>query len=155
MYNEQTNAHLIYSLLYRFFVYFAPTSLNANASSSGSSYSLPAKLLTRVHALLVIFDCRKYAVWYKVILLKNELIQNVVERTTNNQHYALICTNFLFYVLAPTCFGSSLPSSGSFLDPSELLETQIEWLVYHIMCGYEACKPECRGSVYCASQLSV
>jgi hypothetical protein len=26
------------------------------------------------------------------------------------------------YVLAPTCFGSSLPSSGSFLDPSELRE---------------------------------
>jgi hypothetical protein len=25
------------------------------------------------------------------------------------------------YVLAPTCFGSNLPSSGCFLDPSELL----------------------------------
>jgi hypothetical protein len=44
--------------------------------------------------------------------------------------------NTLFYILAPTCFGSSLPSSGSFLDPSELLEIQIEWVVYHIMCGY-------------------
>jgi hypothetical protein len=32
--------------------------------------------------------------------------------------------------MAPTCFGSSLPSSGSFLDPSELLEIQIEWMVY-------------------------
>jgi hypothetical protein len=53
----------------------------------------------------------------------------------NNQHYALICTTPLFYVLAPTCFGSSLPSSGSIVDPSELLEIQIEWAVYHITCG--------------------
>jgi hypothetical protein len=44
----------------------------------------------------------------------------------NNEHYALICTTSLFYILAPTCFGSSLPSSGSFLDTSELLEIQIE-----------------------------
>jgi hypothetical protein len=48
----------------------------------------------------------------------------------NDQQYALICTTTLFYVLSPTCFGSSLPSSGSFLDPSELLEIQIEWVVY-------------------------
>jgi hypothetical protein len=45
----------------------------------------------------------------------------------------------LLCILAPTCFGSSLPSSGSSLDPSELLETQIEWVVYHIMCGYVTC----------------
>jgi hypothetical protein len=39
------------------------------------------------------------------------------------QQYALIVTSFIyFYVLAPTCFGSSLPSSGSLLDPPELLE---------------------------------
>jgi hypothetical protein len=64
----------------------------------------------------------------------------------NNQQYALICTTPLFYILAPTCFGSSLPSSGNFLDPTELLEIQIEWAVYHIMCGYVACVPECCGS---------
>jgi hypothetical protein len=40
----------------------------------------------------------------------------------NNQHYALNFTIPLFNILAPTCFGSSLPSTGSFLDPSELLE---------------------------------
>jgi hypothetical protein len=47
----------------------------------------------------------------------------------------------LFYILATTCFGSSLPSSGSFLDPSEILvlEIQIECVVYHIICGYVAC----------------
>jgi hypothetical protein len=38
------------------------------------------------------------------------------------QQYALIYTTPLFYMLAPTCFGSSLPSSESILDPSELLE---------------------------------
>jgi hypothetical protein len=65
----------------------------------------------------------------------------------NNQLYALICTTPLFYVLASTCFGSSLPSSGIFLDPSEILEIQLEWVVYHIMCGYVACVPECCGSV--------
>jgi hypothetical protein len=32
----------------------------------------------------------------------------------NNQHNAHICTTTLFYMLAPTCFGSSLSSSGSF-----------------------------------------
>jgi hypothetical protein len=50
----------------------------------------------------------------------------IIRHSINNQHYALICTNPLFYILAPTCFGSSLQSSGSFLDPSELLEIQIE-----------------------------
>jgi hypothetical protein len=73
---------------------------------------------------------------------------------TNNQYYALIYTIHLFYILAPTCFDSSLPSSGSFLDPSELFGIQIEWVVYHVMCGYVACVPDCRGSVCCASQRS-
>jgi hypothetical protein len=59
----------------------------------------------------------------------------IIRRSRNNQHYALICSTPLFYILAPTCFDSSLPSSGSFLDPSELLEIQIEWVVCHIMCA--------------------
>src|SRR5215510_12541522 len=61
-----------------------------------------------------------------------------IRHSRNNQQYAPIFTTPLFYILAPTCFGSSLPSSGSLLDPSELLEIQIEWVVYHIMCGYVA-----------------
>jgi hypothetical protein len=73
------------------------------------------------------------------------------DSSRNNQHYALICTTPLFYILAPTCFGSSLPSSGSFLDPSELLKIQIEWVVYRIICGYVACMLECNGFVCCAS----
>jgi hypothetical protein len=74
----------------------------------------------------------------------------------NDHQYALVCTTPLLYeyVLAPACFGSSLPSSGGFLDLSELLEIQIEWVVYHIMCCYVTCVPDCRGSVCCASQLS-
>jgi hypothetical protein len=71
----------------------------------------------------------------------------IIRRSRNNQRYALTCTTPLFYILAPTCFGSSLLSSGSFLDSSELLEIQIEWVVYHKMCCYVACVPECRGSV--------
>jgi hypothetical protein len=43
-----------------------------------------------------------------------------------NQQYALNFTTPLFNIQAPTCFGSGLPSSGSFLDSSELLEMQIE-----------------------------
>jgi hypothetical protein len=54
------------------------------------------------------------------------LVPCIIRRSRNNQHYALICTYPLLYILAPTCFGSSLPSLGSFLDPSELLEIQIE-----------------------------
>jgi hypothetical protein len=56
-----------------------------------------------------------------------------IRRSRNNQQYALICTTPLFYILAPTCFGLSLPSSESFLDPSGLLEIQIEWVVGYII----------------------
>jgi hypothetical protein len=71
----------------------------------------------------------------------------IIRRSRNDQHYALICINPLFYILVATCFGSSLPLSGSFLDPSESLEIQIEWVVYHTMCGYVTCVAECPGSV--------
>jgi hypothetical protein len=54
----------------------------------------------------------------------------IIRRIRKDQQYALIYTTPLFYVLAPTCFGSSLPLSGSFLDPPELLEIKIECVVY-------------------------
>jgi hypothetical protein len=53
------------------------------------------------------------------------------------------CTTPLFYILAPTCFGSNLPSSGSLLGPPELLEIQIEWVVHSIICDYVACVADC------------
>jgi hypothetical protein len=83
------------------------------------------------------------------------------ECSTNNQHHALIFTTPLFYILALTCFGSSMPSSGSFLDPSELLEIQIEWVVYQIMCDYVPCvpayptKPEYQRHLQMQSQYSL
>jgi hypothetical protein len=86
-----------------------------------------------------------------VYILSLMFVPCIIRRSRYNQHYALICTTPLFYILAPTCFGISMPSSGSILDPSELLEIQIEWVVYHIMCGYETCVPDCRGSVCRAS----
>jgi hypothetical protein len=39
-----------------------------------------------------------------------------------------------------------VPSSGSFLDPSESLEIPIEEVVHHIMYVNVACVPECCGS---------
>jgi hypothetical protein len=50
----------------------------------------------------------------------------IIRRSRNNQHYALNCTTLLFKIQAPTCFGSSLPSSESFLDSSELFQMQTE-----------------------------
>jgi hypothetical protein len=38
----------------------------------------------------------------------------IIGRSRNYQQYVQICTTALFYILAPTCFGSSLPSSGGF-----------------------------------------
>jgi hypothetical protein len=60
-------------------------------------------------------------------------LQKFNQCSRNNQHYALICTTPLFYLLAPTCFGSSLPSSGSFFDQSELLEIQIDWVLQGVV----------------------
>jgi hypothetical protein len=56
---------------------------------------------------------------------------NVCSR--NNQRYAQICTTALFYMLAPTCFGSSLPSSGSFWIRLSYMKIQIDLVVNHIM----------------------
>jgi hypothetical protein len=74
-----------------------------------------------------------------------------LQRSRNDQQYALTCTTPLLYVLAPTCFCSSL---GSILDPSELVVLQDQWVVYHTIWRYVTRVPDCRGSVCCASQLS-
>jgi hypothetical protein len=56
----------------------------------------------------------RYSAWRPLYNLWSYIIHS----SRNNLHYALICTTRLLYILAPTCFGSSLPSSGSFLEPS-------------------------------------
>jgi hypothetical protein len=60
----------------------------------------------------------------------------------NNQRYAQICTTALFYMLASTCFDSSLPSSGSFWIRLSYMKIQIDLVVNHIMLVKW---PECRG----------
>jgi hypothetical protein len=67
MYNEQTNAHFIDSLLYCS-LFIAPACFNANMSSSGSSYLLPAKVHKRVHAVLVVFFLRSLHIRYLELL---------------------------------------------------------------------------------------
>jgi hypothetical protein len=48
----------------------------------------------------------------------------VLKVSINNHHHALDYITSLFNMQAPTCFGSSLPSSESFLDPCELHESR-------------------------------
>jgi hypothetical protein len=57
----------------------------------------------------------------------------IIRRSRNNQHYAQICTTALFYILAPTYFSSSLPSSGNFWIRLSYIKIQIYLVVYHIM----------------------
>jgi hypothetical protein len=53
----------------------------------------------------------------------------IIRRSWNNQHNAQICTAALFYILAPTCFGSSLQSSGSFWIHLSYVKIQIDMVV--------------------------
>jgi hypothetical protein len=54
----------------------------------------------------------------------------VQQISRNDQHNAQICTTALFYMLAPTCFGSSLPSSGSSWIHLSYVKIQIDTVVY-------------------------
>jgi hypothetical protein len=58
--------------------------------------------------------------WTRTMALRNRNEYQGCIR--NDQQYALICTTPLFYTLANTWIGSSLPTSGSFVDPSEVLK---------------------------------
>jgi hypothetical protein len=57
----------------------------------------------------------------------------------NSHHYALDCITSLFNMQPPKCFGIRLPSSGSFLDPSDLLKKQNNYVVCHIIKCYVFC----------------
>jgi hypothetical protein len=63
----------------------------------------------------------------------------IARQSINNQHYTLDYITSLFNMQARTCFGSRVPSSGSFLDPCELLEKQNNCVVYH-MCLWPVCQ---------------
>jgi hypothetical protein len=57
----------------------------------------------------------------------------IIRHSRRNQHNAQICTTDLFCMLAPTCFGSSQPSSGNFWIRLSYVKIQIDMVVYHIM----------------------
>jgi hypothetical protein len=65
-------------------------------------------------------------------------VPRIIRRSRNYQQYALICITTLFYILALHVSAVACHHQ-SFLDPCELLEIQIEWVVYHITCGYVVC----------------
>jgi hypothetical protein len=72
IYNEQTNAHIIHSLLHSS-IFITPTCSNTNASSSGSSYWVPAKVHKRVHAVWVVF-CKKIShSLFRIVKTLNDL----------------------------------------------------------------------------------
>jgi hypothetical protein len=54
----------------------------------------------------------------------------IVRRSRNDQQYSQICTTALFYIPAPTCFGSSLPSLGSLWIRLSYMKIQIGLVVY-------------------------
>jgi hypothetical protein len=68
----------------------------------------------------------------------------IIRHIRNYQQCVLICNTPLLYVPAPTCFGSSMPSLGSIWDRSELLENQIEWVMYNVwlcdLCAHRSHK---------------
>jgi hypothetical protein len=68
----------------------------------------------------------------------------IIRRSRNDQQYAQICTTALFYILVLTCFGSSLPSSGSFWIRLSYMKIQIGLVVYHTMLDK---RPVCRSIV--------
>jgi hypothetical protein len=95
-------------------------------------------------------DCSRFGIFvrkslnfYGTTLLHNSDVsaaRNYHERfksnknkcSRNSQHYAQICTTALFYILAPTCFDCSLPSSGSFWIRLIYIKIHIDLVVYHI-----------------------
>jgi hypothetical protein len=91
----------------------------------------PVMFLTCSHTLFIL--------WTRPLYLM--FVPCIIRRSRNDQQYAHICTTALFYIPAPTCFGSSLPSSGSFWIHPSYMKIQIGLVVYHITLVKW---PECR-----------
>jgi hypothetical protein len=73
----------------------------------------------------------------------------IIKRSRKNQYNAQTCTAVLFHMLAPKCFGSSLPSSGSCWIRLSYLKIQIDMVVYHIMWLSGQCVGVSRFSLLC------
>jgi hypothetical protein len=69
---------------------------------------------------------------YKASHFNFMFVPCIISRS-NDQQYTQICTTALFYIPAPTCFGSSLPTSGCFWIRLSYMKIQIDLVVYHIM----------------------
>jgi hypothetical protein len=65
-------------------------------------------------------------IWITINLL--ETLHSVAVEITNKMHK--FAPLLYFYMLAPTCFGSSLPSSGSFWIRLRYVKIQIDMVVY-------------------------
>jgi hypothetical protein len=65
------------------------------------------------------------------ILCSYRAILDVIEITNTMHKFAPLLYS---YMLAPTCFGSSLPSSGIFWIRLRYVKIQIDMVVYYIMC---------------------
>jgi hypothetical protein len=93
--------------------------------------------------------------WFPYRLTKFKLILSLYHSISSSRirkrpTLCTDCTTPLFYMLAPTCFGSSLPSSGSLLDSPELIEIQLGdtihgtmtiWHTGHVTTRYMICHP--------------
>jgi hypothetical protein len=96
---------------------------NRQTETDGLTYGRTDMFLTTVKIIRV-FSIVNYGKGNKPIP-----VCIIVEITNTAQ----ICTTALFYMLASTCFGSSLPSSGSFWIRLSYVKIQIDMVVYYIM----------------------
>jgi hypothetical protein len=67
----------------------------------------------------------------------------IIKSSRKNQHNAQIFTTALFHMLPATCFGSSLPSSGSFWIRLSYVKIEIDMVVYHIIWLIGLCVGVC------------
>jgi hypothetical protein len=63
----------------------------------------------------------------------------IIRRNRNDQQYALICNTALLYIPAATCFGCSLPLSGSFRIRLSYMKIQIDMMVCYTIWLRDLC----------------
>jgi hypothetical protein len=103
----------------------------------------PVMFLTCFHTLFIL--------WTRPLYLM--FVPCIIRRSRNDQQYAHICTTALFYIPAPTCFGSSVPSSESFWIHLSYMKIQIGLVVYHItLVKWPVCRSVMVPSVHSAGK---